>query len=74
MVGSKIVQMGAVSREAVRVAMESALADAGIAQADIVRTISTGYGRKLVPSPTRPSPRSPATRAAPRRCARACGW
>jgi len=50
MVGSKIVQMGAVSREAVRVAMESALEDAGITQDDIVRTISTGYGRKLVPS------------------------
>jgi predicted CoA-substrate-specific enzyme activase len=50
MVGSKIVQMGAVSQEAVRVAMEAALVDAGIEQSDIVRTISTGYGRKLVPS------------------------
>jgi predicted CoA-substrate-specific enzyme activase len=50
MVGSKIVQMGAVSQEAVRVAMEAALVDARIRQSDIVRTISTGYGRKLVPA------------------------
>jgi predicted CoA-substrate-specific enzyme activase len=50
MVGSKIVQMGAVSREAVKVAMAAALDEAGITEDDIVRTISTGYGRKLVPS------------------------
>jgi predicted CoA-substrate-specific enzyme activase len=30
--------------------MEAALKDAGITQSDIVRTVSTGYGRKLVPS------------------------
>jgi predicted CoA-substrate-specific enzyme activase len=50
LVGSKIVQMGAVSTQAVSVAMEAALAAAGINQSDIVRTISTGYGRKLVPA------------------------
>ncbi|HEX3679129.1 MAG TPA: acyl-CoA dehydratase activase [Galbitalea sp.] len=50
MIGSKIVQMGAVSQEAVRVAMEAALVDARIHQSDIVRTICTGYGRKLVPA------------------------
>ncbi|AMM21867.1 benzoyl-CoA reductase [Frondihabitans sp. PAMC 28766] len=50
MVGSKIVQMGAVSKEAVTVAMAAALDEAGITQDDIVRTISTGYGRKLVPT------------------------
>jgi predicted CoA-substrate-specific enzyme activase len=50
MVASNVVQMGAVSTEAVRVAMEAALADAGITQSDIVRTISTGYGRRLVPT------------------------
>lgn len=50
LVGSKIVQMGAVSTQAVSVAMEAALAAAGISQPDIVRTISTGYGRKLVPA------------------------
>lgn len=50
LVGSKIVQMGAVSRQAVSVAMEAALESAGISQSDIVRTVSTGYGRKLVPS------------------------
>lgn len=50
LVGSKIIQMGAVSTQAVSVAMEAALAAAGISQSDIVRTISTGYGRKLVPA------------------------
>ncbi|MEW1822187.1 acyl-CoA dehydratase activase [Arthrobacter sp. NPDC080031] len=50
LVGSKIVQMGAVSTQAVSVAMEAALAAAGISQPDILRTISTGYGRKLVPA------------------------
>jgi predicted CoA-substrate-specific enzyme activase len=49
MVGSKIIQMGAVSKEAVRVAMTAALENAGITQSDVVRTISTGYGRRLVP-------------------------
>jgi predicted CoA-substrate-specific enzyme activase len=49
MLSSRVVQMGAVSREAVRIAMDAALDDAGLVQADIVRTISTGYGRKLVP-------------------------
>ncbi len=47
--GSRVVQMGAVSREAVRIAMDAALDDAGLTQDDIVRTISTGYGRRLVP-------------------------
>lgn len=47
-VGSTVVQMGAVSRQAVQVAIDGALADAGLVQADIARTISTGYGRKLV--------------------------
>lgn len=49
MVSSRIVQMGAVSREGVRVAMEAVLVDSGLTQSDIVRTISTGYGRRLVP-------------------------
>jgi predicted CoA-substrate-specific enzyme activase len=47
--GSRVVQMGAVSREAVRIAMDAALDEAGITQQDIVRTVSTGYGRRLVP-------------------------
>lgn len=46
--GSSVIQMGAVSREAVRRAMDAALTTAGITQDAIVRTISTGYGRKLV--------------------------
>ncbi|MCU1415783.1 MAG: benzoyl-CoA reductase, partial [Microbacteriaceae bacterium] len=44
MLSSRVVQMGAVSKEAVRIAMDAALGDAGLSQADIVRTISTGYG------------------------------
>jgi predicted CoA-substrate-specific enzyme activase len=50
LIGSQVVQMGAVSKEAVRVAMEAALTETGLSQSDIVRTISTGYGRKLVPT------------------------
>jgi predicted CoA-substrate-specific enzyme activase len=46
---SRVVQMGAVSREAVRIAMDAALSDAGLTQEEIGRTISTGYGRRLVP-------------------------
>jgi activator of 2-hydroxyglutaryl-CoA dehydratase len=53
LVGSSVVQMGAVSREAVARAMDGALAAAGVPQADIRRTISTGYGRKLVPGTDR---------------------
>ena len=51
--GSSVVQMGAVSREAVARAMDGAMATAGVAQSDIRRTISTGYGRKLVPGANR---------------------
>ncbi|RFA11327.1 benzoyl-CoA reductase [Subtercola boreus] len=50
MVASRVVQMGAVSREGVRVAIEACLEDARLTPADISRTISTGYGRRLVPS------------------------
>lgn len=50
---SSVVQMGAVSREAVTRAIDEALAAAGIARSDIKRTISTGYGRKLVPGADR---------------------
>jgi predicted CoA-substrate-specific enzyme activase len=51
--GSSIIQMGAVSREAVGRAMAAALEDASIEQADIRYLISTGYGRKLVPGADR---------------------
>lgn len=47
-VASKVVQMGAVSRQAVGVAIDSVLKDAGLRPEDIARTISTGYGRRLV--------------------------
>ncbi|QII07827.1 benzoyl-CoA reductase [Rhodococcoides fascians A25f] len=53
LVGSSVVQMGAVSRDAVIRAMGFALDSAGVSQEDIRRTISTGYGRKLVPGADR---------------------
>ncbi len=53
LVGSSVVQMGAVSRDAVVIAMDRALGDAGVSARDIKRTISTGYGRKLVPGADR---------------------
>jgi predicted CoA-substrate-specific enzyme activase len=46
--GSSVVQMGAVSREAARVSADTALAQAGIGPEAVVRTVSTGYGRRLV--------------------------
>jgi predicted CoA-substrate-specific enzyme activase len=48
LVGSSIVQMGAVSRTAARTATDQALAAVGIAEDAIARTVSTGYGRRLV--------------------------
>ncbi|MGW0035128.1 benzoyl-CoA reductase [Gordonia desulfuricans] len=51
--GSAVVQMGAVSRDAVAVAMDRARADAGVDASEIRRIVSTGYGRKLVPGADR---------------------
>ncbi|AWK74879.1 benzoyl-CoA reductase [Rhodococcus oxybenzonivorans] len=51
--GSSVVQMGAVSRDAVLRAMDHALTSARIGRDSIRRTISTGYGRKLVPGADR---------------------
>jgi (R)-2-hydroxyacyl-CoA dehydratese activating ATPase len=48
LVSSAVIQMGAVSRQAVGIAIEQALQEAGLGPSDIARTISTGYGRKLV--------------------------
>lgn len=47
--GSDVVQMGAVSRLGVARAMDGALEAAGVTSTQIRRTVSTGYGRKLVP-------------------------
>jgi predicted CoA-substrate-specific enzyme activase len=41
--------MGAVSREAVARAIDGALAQAGVTREAIRQTVSTGYGRRLVP-------------------------
>ncbi|MET8430688.1 acyl-CoA dehydratase activase [Nocardia sp. NPDC004860] len=51
--GAKVVQMGAVSRAAVALAMDGARDAAAVTAAQIRRTISTGYGRKLVPGADR---------------------
>ncbi|MGX6446537.1 acyl-CoA dehydratase activase [Patulibacter sp. S7RM1-6] len=47
---TSVVQMGAVSRAAVRAAVDEALERAGVGPGDVARTVSTGYGRKLVPA------------------------
>lgn len=47
-VSSSVVQMGAVSKKGVERAIEAALEDGGLSRDNIVRTVSTGYGRRLV--------------------------
>lgn len=49
LVATSVVQMGAVSRQGMQKAIDLALAEAGIAEGDVSGTVSTGYGRKLVP-------------------------
>ncbi|WP_067662209.1 acyl-CoA dehydratase activase [Nocardia miyunensis] len=51
--GADVVQMGAVSPAAVARAIDGALNAAGVSRDRIRRTISTGYGRKLVPGADR---------------------
>src|SRR5262245_47473474 len=51
--GFQVVQMGAVSREAVTRAIDGALAAADVESSAVRRTVSTGYGRKLVPGADR---------------------
>jgi (R)-2-hydroxyacyl-CoA dehydratese activating ATPase len=48
--GSSIVQMGAVSRAGMRKAIVSALGQAGVAEGDLSGIVATGYGRRLVPA------------------------
>ena len=43
-----VVKMGSVSRRGVRASIAEALEGAGLTQANIARTISTGYGRRMV--------------------------
>ena len=45
---AQVSQKGAVSDEGVRVALAAALAEAGITQAQVARTVSTGYGRRML--------------------------
>lgn len=47
-VGSSVSSKGAVSDEGVQAAMAEALAQAGLAVADLARTVSTGYGRRML--------------------------
>jgi predicted CoA-substrate-specific enzyme activase len=51
--GTSTVQMGAVSRTGMTRAVTEALDAAGIEEADLSGTVSTGYGRKLVPGADR---------------------
>jgi predicted CoA-substrate-specific enzyme activase len=52
-ISSAIVTMGAVSRAGMQKAVDVALHDAGITAADLDGTVSTGYGRRLVPGAQR---------------------
>jgi predicted CoA-substrate-specific enzyme activase len=47
-VASCVAHMGAVSGEGVKASIEGALRDAGLTQDDIGRTVSTGYGRRML--------------------------
>ncbi|GLY40393.1 2-hydroxyglutaryl-CoA dehydratase [Amycolatopsis sp. NBRC 101858] len=47
--GQSVVQMGAVSRQGMQKAVDAALTEAGIPENGVAATVSTGYGRKLVP-------------------------
>ncbi|MES2483303.1 MAG: acyl-CoA dehydratase activase [Pseudomonadota bacterium] len=47
-VASNVAHMGAVSGEGVKSSIDGALAEAGITQADVGRTVSTGYGRRML--------------------------
>lgn len=49
MIAHRVVQMGAVSRRAVEVAIEAALGDAGLTRDRVDKVVATGYGRRLVP-------------------------
>lgn len=46
---SEVIQMGAVSRTGMTRSLSTALASAGLGESDLVQTIATGYGRRLVP-------------------------
>ncbi|MFC4948646.1 acyl-CoA dehydratase activase [Pseudonocardia sp. GCM10023141] len=48
-VAAEVVQMGAVSRAGCAVALDTALATAGVTREEITASIATGYGRRLVP-------------------------
>lgn len=47
-VASNVAHMGAVSGEGVKSSIEGALKEAGITQDDVGRTVSTGYGRRML--------------------------
>lgn len=48
-VSSSTIAMGAVSRKGMQRAVDEALEHAGITEDDVTATVSTGYGRRLVP-------------------------
>lgn len=48
MVAAKVASKGSISAEGVQVSMDGALAEAGITRKDILRAVSTGYGRRMI--------------------------
>jgi len=48
MIAAQVSQKGAVSDEGVKAALAAAFAEAGLTEKDIARTVSTGYGRRML--------------------------
>lgn len=48
LIAAQVSQKGAVSNAGVKEALAAALLEGGIAQKEIVRTVSTGYGRRMI--------------------------
>lgn len=47
-VAAQVAAKGSISAEGVKASMDAALAEAGITQRDVARTVSTGYGRRMI--------------------------
>lgn len=52
-IASSVVQMGSVSRRGMQTAVDATLAEAGTSADELVGTVATGYGRRLVPGAMR---------------------
>lgn len=74
MLASQVAHMGAVSGEGVAAAIAGALDAAGLAQADIGRTVATGYGRRMLDIADRNYTEITCQPAAPSPWCRRRGW